>query len=58
VKVNQSFVDDLINNKKGDAVIEDSRFKSMFEDTEFKRDESVKPTVSKSLFLFHPANLV
>ena len=34
-------------------MIEDDRFKSMFEDDEFKRDETLKPTVSQ----LHVANL-
>ena len=51
MKVNQKFVDDLLaaaqstsTNKRGkkaadvEALIADDRFKSMFEDEEFKRD--------------------
>ena len=41
VKVNQQFVDELLQKKKGATeLIADERFKSLFEDKEFARTES------------------
>ena len=53
VKVNQQFVDELLQKKKGATeLIGDERFKSLFEDKEFARTESesrLKP-VSNTCF--------
>ena len=48
VKVNQDFVDELLNNTKKNAkeVIDDSRFQQLFEDVEFKMDANAKKVVS------------
>jgi hypothetical protein len=48
VKVNQDFVDELLNNTKKNAkeVIDDSRFQQLFEDDEFKMDANAKKVVS------------
>ena len=43
VKVNQQFVDELLskkNTKEVAGIIEDDRFKSMFEDKDFNRDKN------------------
>lgn len=56
VKVNQQFVDELLSKSKNTEVkkvLEDDRFKGMFEDNEFKRDvnseayKHMKPVANK-----------
>lgn len=55
VKVNQQFVDELLQKKKGASeLIADDRFKSLFEDKEFTRTEAesrLKPVSISSSFL-------
>lgn len=59
VKVNQQFVDELLkSNKNVKGLIEDDRFKSMFEDKDFARDKNsaeykaVKPVSCAVVFTF------
>ena len=59
MKVNQQFVDELLkSNKNVKGLIEDDRFKSMFEDKDFARDKNsaeykaVKPVSSVVVFTF------